>query len=116
MEIEDEQVEQVTVLRVIGNIAESDIDLLEDTLLSALKNNKVVISMAKARSAETAEWQIANTLCKFANEATRQDKNIAIACLPSKILSKANQLMLGAKVRIFSQSKAAIVFLKNIAA
>ncbi|MEK9153750.1 MAG: hypothetical protein AAB723_04095, partial [Patescibacteria group bacterium] len=63
---------------------------------------------------QSIEWQIANALCGFVIEAAKQEKGVAIACLPSEILCKANQLGLGAKVRIFCQESAAVSFLSKI--
>lgn len=106
------QKKEVTIMFVRGKIIkEKDIQNFKERILTALKKSeKMVINMAKAVSKGT-EWQIANSLCELANEAERQQKKIAIACLPSEILSKANEIMLGRKIRIFYEESAAVNFL-----
>jgi len=112
MEIKVEQKGEITILYFRNNIAESDIPLFESTLSTMLsKSSKIIVSMTGTRSAEAAEWQIANALCNLATEATKQGKKIAIACLPSEILYKANQLKLDAKARVFCQENPAVTFL-----
>jgi len=112
MEVFSNKKNDVMILCASGIIAESDIGNFKNTLITTLgDNNKIIINMGDVLATETALWQIANTLCEFANEAARHNKKVAAAELPSDILGKANQLLLGKKMRIFTKKEAAISYM-----
>lgn len=114
MEIAKDKNEDIAILRISLKIAEEDMVLFKEALSEIIKeSDPVVISMTGAEAETGVEFPVANTLSEFVTEAERQNKNIAIACLPSVIFYKANLIGLGARTHIFCDENSAANYLRK---